>query len=95
MLAEKDDECKYPGESGQNNRQKGEGCENRFPPLSVSRQNVRQGYPEHGGRQEHKRAQEQGISKGFQVIRVSEEFQVIVYAPVVGSGDLEAFQYQN
>jgi hypothetical protein len=63
--------------------------------VPVSRQNVCQGYPEHGGRQEHHRAQEQGISKGFKIISVLEEFQVIFYAPAVGSGDFEAFQHQN
>ena len=38
--AEKDDEGKDAGVSGQNNRQKDEGCENRLSPLSVSRQDV-------------------------------------------------------
>jgi len=41
MLAEKDDECKYTGIRGQNNRQKDEGCENCFSPVPISRQNVR------------------------------------------------------
>ncbi len=63
--------------------------------LPVSCQNIGQRHSEHGGRQQHQRAQDQGITKGFQVIGVLEEFQVIAYAPAAGSGDFEAFQHQN
>ena len=41
IFAEKDDECKYAGEGGQNNRQEDQGSENGLTPMSVSRQNVR------------------------------------------------------
>jgi hypothetical protein len=93
--AEKDDEGKYAGVSGQNNGQKDEGCENCLSPLSVSRQDVGQRYSEQSGGQEHQSAQKQGISKGFKIIRVFEEFQVIAYAPAAGSGDFETFHQQN
>ena len=95
ILAEKDDECKYAGKSGQNNRQKNQGCENGLATVPVSRQNVCQGHPEDGGRQEHQRTQKQGISKGFKIIGVLEKFQVIADAPAAGCGDFEAFLHQN
>ncbi len=63
--------------------------------MPVSRQNVGQGYPENGGRHEQQRAQEQGISKSFKIVGVLEEFQIIVNAPAVGSGDFKAFHYHN
>ena len=85
ILTEKDDECKHAGKSGQNNRQKDQGRENRLAPVPVSRQNVCQGHPEDSGRQEHQRTQKQGISKGFKIICVLEEFQIIFYAPAVCS----------
>ena len=72
-LAQKDDECKDAGIGGQDYRQKGQGGEDSLSPLSVSRQNVRQGQPEHGGGQEHQCTQVQGISKGFKVIGVFEK----------------------
>jgi hypothetical protein len=75
------------------NRQQDQGSENGLAPVPVSRQNVCQGHPEHSGRQEHQRAKKQGVSKGFKIIRILEEFQVIAYTPAFSSRDFEAFQH--
>ena len=62
--------------------------------MAVARQDISQGHAEHSGGHQQQRAQQQGIAKGFKVVRVFEEFDIVVDAPTASGRYFKTFHHQ-